>query len=188
MTIGRIHFGSFLGRVLWLSLAMPLIILSFSGRAPAQEAKAGEYVSADAIVTGKEMYSFSADGEMVDVVRGDFSLAIGKRTLSGANAVLWIKERRVGQQTLRDIEVYIEGKAANRVTDFTLRHRGLLHARVGRHEQRNVESLPLFKRAQKMRLGRAGGEETKPVEGARPPARPRRTTRPAARPCGNTHR
>ena len=179
VTIGWSQFRSLLGRVLWAFLAAVLVTLGLGGRASAQEGNGGQYLSADAVVSGKEMHSFSADGETVDVIRGDFSLTLGKLTLSGDSAVLWIKERRVGQQTFRDIEAYVESGGGEQVKHVTLRHRGEFRARVGRHGRRDARSLPVFKRAQKMRLGRAGGDEPKPAEGPARPGRPPRTTRPA---------
>lgn len=148
------------------------------------------YVRADVALAGKMMYTFTADGEAVNVVEGDFSLTVGSRKLSGANAVLWIAERRMGKATVRDIEVYIEGNltqkarivepdgatTTDRAIMVTIGQRGRFSAKVGRHLSQSRESTPLYRRASALR------NPSSAQSGAKPPlpVREKPTTAPAS--------
>jgi len=151
------------------------------------------YLYEDVLIAGKVMHSFTSAGENVSVVLGEFSLTIGKRTLSGRDAVVWIREHRLGQQVRRDIEVYIEGDASrparvvepdgtttkDRLLLVVLRQQGSLRARVGRHSDRPVETLPLYRRATATRKGLQPTTQTAaPAPGQE---RPARVTRPRPR-------
>ncbi len=119
------------------------------------------YLDVDVLLTGKEMLSFSSDGEIVNVVVGDFAMTVGQRQISGRDAVVWIKESRLGDQILRRIEVYVEGSAdrpakvvepdgtttTDREIYVTVSHRGAFRARVGAHGEGDARELPQFKRA-----------------------------------------
>ena len=147
------------------------------GQVPAEQTQP-VYLHEDAAITGKQMCSFSSDGEAVTVVLGEFSLTIGRRKLSGSDGVLWIRERRLGRQVLRDIQVYIEGDATrpaevvepdgtttrDRLLFVVLRQQGALRARVGAHSRRAVETLPVYRRAVAMRKGLTSRPATRPGE------------------------
>ncbi|MFB3893655.1 MAG: hypothetical protein ACE15C_16705 [Phycisphaerae bacterium] len=64
-----------------------------------------------ATVTGKMIRAFDEGGENVLVVQGGFKMELGKRVLSGQEAVLWIRDQKAGQGTRHDITVYIKGDA-----------------------------------------------------------------------------
>ncbi len=133
---------------------------------PAVVAPAAEnegFLPEDAIVSGAEMHTFTADGEPAAVILGDFEMTIGGRRLRGRDAVLWIDETVRGGRSLRTIELYIEGAAeivepggavtTDRAMLVTIRHRGKLRSDVGRRFDQNSESLPVYKRAVAMRAG-----------------------------------
>ncbi len=160
------------------------------------------YIRANAVITGKVMYTFTASGEAVNVVEGDFSLTVGERKLSGASAVLWITERRVGKSTLRDIKVYIEGDSTQKAkiveadgtttTDrtimVTLRQRGGFQANVTRHSNESRASTPLYKRAMALHKPASTKSTVKPsktdrVNPTAKAAKPEKTTRPARKPA-----
>ncbi len=148
------------------------------------------------------MYTFTAGGETVNVVEGDFSLTVGRRKLSGANAVLWTTERRMGKAILRDIEVYIEGDSTRKAriieadgattTDraimVTLGQRGKFRAKVGRHSDKSRVSSPLYLRAAAMRKPSSSESGVKPPPAVRKksddktaktkPVRPARKAKP----------
>ena len=140
------------------------------------------------------MFTFTADGETVNVVQGDFSLTVGRRKISGANAVLWVTEHRMGKATLRDIEVYIEGDSTrkariieadgatttDRVIMVVLHQRGKFRARVGRHSDKSRVSSPLYRRAAAVR--KPSSFKPAPATTDRPaqaePVRPTRKPKP----------
>ncbi len=154
------------------------------------------YLDEDALITGKQMRSFSAGGESVNVVVGDFTLTIGKRRLSGRDGVVWIAERRVGPEVLRDIHVYLEGDPGrpaevvepdgtitkDRVLLVAVHQRGSLRARVGQHSQEPAETLPVYQRAEALRRGLAPPHPATASAPAPPgpPTRPAPTTTKAA--------
>ena len=137
----------------------------------------------DILVSARQMYTFTAAGQTVNVLLGAFSLRFGARTYTGRDAVMWIRERRFGPRVLRDIELYVEGDA--RVTEpggtvvkdrclfEVIRHQGALRVRVGLHQRRQLGSFPLYRRAVAARR-----------MAARPPAR--RQPPPLVRPGAKT--
>ncbi len=144
------------------------------------------------------MHTFTASGETVDVVEGDFSLTVGERKISGANAVLWITERRVGKATFRDIEVYIEGDSTRKAkiveadgtttTDRTimviLHQRGKLLVKVARHSDESLASSPLYKRAMALHKPQSAVKPSK-TDSEKPTgkaAKTPKTVRPAGKP------
>lgn len=151
------------------------------------------YLLEDVVILGKQLHSFSSEGESVSVVLGDFSLTLGRRKLIGRDGVLWIKEHRLGQRVLRDIRVYIEGDASrhaqvveadgtttrDRVLFVILHQQGSLRARVVSHGEQPVETLPLYQRAKAMREGLASRPAT-PTTREGPPT-PATGEAPAAR-------
>lgn len=151
--------------------------------APAEAAQAEQVcLHEDVLIAGKQLHSFSAEGESVSVVLGGFSLSIGRRTLSGRDGVVWIREHRVGQQVYRDIRVYVEGDAArpaqvvepdgtttkDRVLFVILRQRGALRARVKTYSDESVKTLPLYQRAGAVRKGLTS-RPAMPTSRERPP-------------------
>lgn len=154
------HCG--VGGALRAAAAVLLTVLSSAvaaaPEAPPAEAPAADiYVHEDAVVTGKVMHTFTLEGETVNIIVGDFQLSVGKRTLSGRDAVMWIKERKLGPQALHDIQIYIEGKVRIVEADgtatsderalVTLRQQGELRAKVDRYGEERLENLPVYHRA-----------------------------------------
>jgi len=165
-------------------LLLPALAALAADRGPVSSE---DYLPEDIAVSGREMHSFSVDGKSVSVVLGQFGLTVGRRQCRGRDAVLWIRESRMGDQVLRDILVYIEGDVQitepsgtvtrDRVMLVPLRHRGRLRADVGRRYERSQENLPLYQRAL---AARRQAEQA----ATRPATRP--TTGPATRPIGPT--
>ena len=173
MTDRADHNGRRCARMQYL-LAALIVAVVCAGAAAGDDDKV--YIQADAVISGKTMYTFAADDEAVNVVEGDFSLTVGRRKLSGVNAVLWIDERRIGETTFRDIEVYIEGDSDNKAriieadgattTDraimVTIGQQGKFLAKVGRHVSQSRESTPLYRRALAMRKPSSAESGVKP--------------------------
>jgi hypothetical protein len=173
----------------WLLTATVAAILSAasSGGAAGPTGGAVTYLPEDAVLSARQMHTFEADGRTVSVLVGDFRLTIGRRSITGRDAVMWVSERQLGEQSLRDIELYVEGRAnrparvveadGTTTTDHVLyvtpHHKGDLRARVGRHGDGRVRSLPLVRRATKLRaeLQEADQAATAPAPETRP-ARP----------------
>ena len=134
-------------------------------------AAAEDYFRADAELTGKQMYAFTSEGENVTIVLGQFRLAIGDRTISGRDAVLWIHTHAREQADRHDITVYIEGDArvvepagattTDHVMLVTVRSEGKLTA-AGLLADRPLEDFPLYKRALEARR-RPARRPPKPV-------------------------
>ena len=171
VTNGCSHSRGLAAKVALVGVIGMLAVTSFCPRALAE----GAYLQADAVITGREMHTFVADGETVNVVLGKFSLAVGGRSIVGRDAVIWIKESRLGNQTLRTIELYVEGDAGRAAkivepdktttTDnifyVVLRQQGGFRARVGARGLRKMDSLPIYRRAlaaRKKRLTAKKGE------------------------------
>lgn len=70
-----------------------------------------DYLQDDAKIAGDQINTFTDNGEMVSVIVGNFRLDVGKRSITGRNAVVWIKSPKTGQDTKCDITIYIEGDA-----------------------------------------------------------------------------
>ncbi|MCK4625201.1 MAG: hypothetical protein KAV00_07820, partial [Phycisphaerae bacterium] len=190
------------GHIGWCRTVLRCLLAVFIVPAICTASAAGDdqkvYVRANASITGKVMHTFTASGETVDVVEGNFSLTVGGRKISGANAVLWITERRVGKATLRDIKVYIEGDSTRKAkiveadgtttTDrtimVTLHQRGRLRVEVARHSDESRASSPLYKRAMALHKPQSTvkpskTDREKPIDKA---AKTEKTVRPAAKP------
>jgi len=170
-------------------------LLAACGGAWAAAADENVYLFEDVLITGRGMHGFPVGDEMVNVVLGDFSLTVGRRAVTGRDAVIWIKERSVGSRILRDITVYVEGDpprpaqvvepdgtvTRDRVLLVVIHQQGGLRARVGGHSDQPVTALPLYRRARAMRSGLAEPPvrevATQPTEPAESP-KPRRLIQP----------
>lgn len=173
-----------------IAVAAFSLVLTACAISPVVAASAGEFFAEDARIAGREMHSFRADGEQVEVVLGDFSMTLGRRKFSGRDAVIWIRQETVGRQVRRTFEIYIEGNAevvepGGTVTRdlsmlVTARHRGDLRAEVAVHSDRSMLDLPLYRRALAVRkAARDAGEPTPspgPSEQVGPEALPTTTT------------
>jgi len=153
--------------------AAPAVLAAWAllalGAAAAAAESGGVYLDEDILLTGRLMHSYTADGEAVTVILGDFSLTMGARTLSGRDAVIWLTERPFGRRTRRDVEIYIAGddKRPARIVEpdgttmtdreifAVVRQEGQFRARVGQHVPKPVGMLPLVRRADAARKQRA---------------------------------
>ncbi|MHC4715667.1 MAG: LPS-assembly protein LptD, partial [Planctomycetota bacterium] len=184
MTTGHDYAGA----VRWVLMWVTALLAAVPAARGQDDKSDSRYLLDDAVLSAKQMYSFRVGDERVNVLLGDFSLRLGRRVLSGRDAVMWLTERRVGPRLLRDIEVYVETDARIVEPDGTvvrdqrifdvIRHQGDLRARVGMHTGRELASFPLYQRALKVRTGAGKVERvvtTLPVL-VRPDAKPPRPT------------
>ena len=184
----------------WRRYSAVLVTVLLFSPALGMAAEAGEgYIHEDVILSGRELNSFTVGDETVNVLLGDFSLTLGKRRITGRDAVLWMRERQLGNQTLRDIQVYVEGDdktpakvveaggatTTDRVIVVSLRQQGLLRAKVDQNGTADLKSLPMFARAEQMRKQEAERPKAEPpVAVFQPPAAPRAAgTAPTAVPA-----
>ncbi|RPI59477.1 MAG: hypothetical protein EHM48_08820, partial [Planctomycetaceae bacterium] len=153
-----------------------------------------EYISEDAKVAGKVVHTFADGGQDVVVVLGGFDMKVGKRTLTGDQAVLWIKENKAGNVVRRDIAVYIKGNAkiveangtetGDKTILVTVHQQGKLSAR-GQMSAQSLIDDPLYTEALAVRTGKpipvgsttvastgkSTGAEPTGIDASLPPAR-----------------
>ena len=177
------------GAARW-ALMTAAVLLSAAALALGEEGAISEapYVHEDAVLSARQMYSFEVGGEQVNILLGDFSLTVGRRVVSGRDAVVWIRQTGAGAVVRRRITVYVETDARIVEPDGTeVRHRaifdvtgqkGELRARVGTHTGRNLDSFPLYQRALKVRSN--AGKIEEPPTPPEPPRVIRSTTAPSA--------
>ena len=167
-----------------------LVLLAAWSAAGAEDKDGPIYLDHDAVLSAKALHSFSVDGEIVNVLLEDFSLTLGRREITGKDAVIWIRERTERGATVRDIEIYVEGDKArvlqpdgttttDRAIYVVLRQKGGMRARVAVAVGRALDSFGVYKRAVAMRKRiAAGGAAATPIDP--PPLIPREaTTQPA---------
>jgi len=125
--------------------------------AAAGAATGAGYLHEDARIEGKEIHSFEDDGRQVSVVLGSFRLTLGKHSVSGRDAVLWIRSSSASDgHGVHEITVYVEGDArvvepgravtTDRTMLVTVRNRGMLRA-SGTMSDRPLKQFPLYQRA-----------------------------------------
>ena len=56
-----------------------------------------QYIHEDVRIAGQEIHAFVDEGKHVSVVLGKFRLTLGKRVVSGRDAVVWIRTHKVGR-------------------------------------------------------------------------------------------
>ncbi|MFA6134951.1 MAG: LPS assembly protein LptD [Phycisphaerae bacterium] len=114
-----------------------------------------EYIHEDLRLSGKEITSFQDANQDVIVVSGNFKVTVGKRVVSGQDAVIWINTTHVGSVPRHDVEIYAEGgvsvlDAGTSTTDktmfVTLHCDGRVRA-AGKIVQADVQEGPLYQRA-----------------------------------------
>ncbi len=115
-----------------------------------------DYILEDAEMSGQEIHAFEDGGETVSVIVGRFRLSLGGWTLTGRDAVVWVRQESDGPAVRRDITAYVEGDAqivepsgtttSDRVMLVTMRHQGRLTA-DGRMANGSLRDFPLYNRA-----------------------------------------
>ena len=132
--------------------------------APMPDEPSVTYIQEDAIISGKKMTTFLSGDQVINVIVGNFRLTLGKRAISGANAVMWIHQHKQGQDTLRDMEIYVEGEGTimarvtepdgttttDRVMDVTVHQQGPMRAKA-QYVKQLPEAQAIFDRAEAMR-------------------------------------
>ncbi|GAG43971.1 unnamed protein product, partial [marine sediment metagenome] len=155
-------------------------------------AEGPNYVHEDARISGKEIHFFDDGGEHVTVILGDFRLTIGRRVVSGRDAVMWIRTSTIGRLERNEITVYVSGEAkvvepdGSTTTDRTMLVKVYQQGRLsasGRVSRQPLIDFPLYRAA----LAARGAEPARPKAATRPADRAgpeliRTTTRPATRP------
>ncbi len=126
----------------------------------------------DAQVAGKQMHAFRADGELVTIVLGDFSLSAGPCTISGRDGVVWIRTETPDRATRHHLTVYAEGDAravdadgtttldASVLVSLVTQGRFTAHGPV---TERDLSDFPLYQRAVAARRGVATRPATAPA-------------------------
>jgi len=114
------------------------------------------YVYEDARVSGKEIHSFVDGQDNVTVVVGDFRLKLGGRVVSGRDAVIWVKSKKVGRLDRNEMTIFVQGDATikepdgsitrDRTTLIKLNHQGRLSA-SGIMSRQLTKEFPLYKTA-----------------------------------------
>ena len=107
MTAGYDHAGP----VRWALIFAAALLTAAPAAGAEDDTPDAAYLHDDAIVSARQMYTFKVGEERISVLLGDFSLTVGRRLLSGRDAVMWIHERRHGPTVFRKIEVYVETNA-----------------------------------------------------------------------------
>jgi len=130
-----------------------------------------EYIFEDVRLTGRQIHAFQDSGENISIVLGEFKLVLGKRILSGRDAVIWIRRAKVGGVDHHDITVYIEGDAkvaevngtttTDRVMLVRLHQAGRIIA-AGAMAKRPLKDFPLYKRALRARTAPAAASRPAP--------------------------
>jgi hypothetical protein len=134
----------------WMLVGIAAVLTAAAG-----QSLAAEYLHDDVFISGQEILSFTDAGTPVTVVLENFQLTAGERTISGRDAVLWIRTRMAGTVPQHDITVYVEGQGRivepeGATTDetlvVTLRTDGRI--RTSRQVvQRDLKDFPLYPRA-----------------------------------------
>lgn len=128
--------------------------------APAGGADPSDYLHEDATITGQAIHNFKADGQAVSVIRGDFRMTVGERTVTGNDAVVWIETKKTGNVSRHAITVYVEGDAhvtepgGSKTSDSVMLVKAYVQGEVtatGKVSSEPQESLPLYKRALEVR-------------------------------------
>jgi len=149
-------------------LALPLCVCLCLLALPCAAAdKAEDFVHEDARVSGKQIHGFADGDDQAMVVLGEFRLELGRRVFTGRDAVIWVRDIRVGDVAGHAMEVYIEGNAkavepggavtTDRLMLLKLRQRGRVLAE-GAFSGRSLADFPLYKRAVAVRKGEPRGE------------------------------
>ena len=124
-------------------------------------AMGNDYIHEDARIQGKEIHSFTDNGQEAMVVLGDFGLTLGQYVLGGRDAVIWVRSQPTGGGLCQyDMEIFIEGDAtvtepggsttSDKMMFITLRSLGRLRA-SGTMSPKPLADFPLYKRAQATR-------------------------------------
>jgi len=92
----------------WLGLLAGCLLALWVGADAATESV---YVDDDVEMTGGKMHIFADDEEQVSVFLGAFRMTVGRRVVTGRDAVVWIASRKAGAAKRQDIRVYVEGDA-----------------------------------------------------------------------------
>lgn len=165
----------------------------------------GGYLQDDTKISGLQINTFTDEGQAVSVIAGDFRLVVGKRTVSGQKAVLWVKSQGSGQAVKHEITIYLEGDASvtgpeSSTSDKMMLVKLRVQGRIsmdGRVSTKSLKNFPLYRRALAVRQEEAqmtrdwrkrkGSAPPRPAvvvrKSAKPAPAPAKKTAPAKRPA-----
>ncbi|MBI5723165.1 MAG: LPS assembly protein LptD [Planctomycetes bacterium] len=174
--------GFFIAQILASLAAVGLCPVQVHAQAPAGKAEQSEQtrvIANDASLKGRVIHSFVVGQEQVSVVLDNFEFKAGDYTISGKDAVLWIRPVNTDAGEGRQITIFIEGDAkiveptdpkwtttTDRVMLIGLVQRGRLTAKASSGEVSDTpqDDLPLYRRAVQKR----DAARQKPQPGAGP--------------------
>jgi len=167
----------------WMLVGIAAVLTAASG-----QSLAAEYLHSDVFLSGREILSFTDAGTPVTVVLENFQLTAGDRTISGRDAVLWIRTRMDGAVPRHDITVYVEGQGriaepGGITTDETLVVTLRTDGRIRTTREvvsRDLKDFPLYQRAVAARRSEESPSELRSLASA--PATSAATTTAAAAP------
>ena len=118
------------------------------------------YLQNDAHILGGDINTFPEGDQRAMVVTGHFSFEVGKKSVSGQKAVVWVTTQTDEKVTRNEITMYVEGDA--RVDDGTntmadkfllvrVRIQGRLTADADAVSSQSLVNLPLYRRAKAAR-------------------------------------
>lgn len=138
---------------LWRDI-LPVSMLLLAAALSSARADEPIYLKEDAVLSGRQMINFAADGRDVDIVLGDFKLVMGQRELASRDGVVWVLRSGSGDNARRDIEIYLEGDVrivgadgsvtTDRRAFVTVHQQGTLSAEVGSVSKQPATDLPIY--------------------------------------------
>ena len=110
----------------------------------------------DIYIRGDRINAFTDGDESVSVVFGNFRLVIGRRVITGAEAVIWTSQPPAASDIRHDLTIYVrgdvrisgpgEGATSDEVVLVTIQQAGRLVAN-GEFSSESVFDSPLYQRA-----------------------------------------
>ena len=145
-------------KFVWIGIvtAMIVAILFCPNYISATGKKSKVLVSQDIYIRGDRINTFAQGDESVSTVVGNFHLVIGRREISGNEAVIWISQPPAAPQIRHDLTIYVRGDV--RILDsgggvttedvllVTIQHSGQLVAK-GEVSTESLSQSPLYQRA-----------------------------------------
>jgi len=146
----------------------------------------------DVKIRGKEIVTFTDGREPVLIVVGDFQLTLGKRTITGRDAVVWVNPIEGDQAARNRITVYVEGNARDVAADgkvtsdsvmlISILQQGKLGTVADHLSERQIKDFPLYQRAVAARQRTSSAKEPQTgqdTDAGAPSTQPASTSRPS---------
>lgn len=145
-------------KYVWISIVAALVVATpFTQHLiAAPENWSKTLVFDDIYIRGDRINTFTDGDESVSVVFGNFRLAIGRRVITGSEAVIWVSQPPAASQIRHDLTIYVRGDVrisgpsggvtSNDVILVTIQQAGRLVAN-GKISLESVSQSPLYQRA-----------------------------------------